>query len=159
MLPFRRTALRPVKIILLLIVVAVTALAHPLTVRTVGVDLWKVGDAERDLRQAQLDESRLDRECEYAREEAEVSGVLLDDLIAGRAELSAVARQRWEMSRDRSGIRQFLEENRRGPTLEAKMAHNLVVQIGEVCPQEARAAVDQRLRQQYQAAYGLAPGE
>lgn len=153
----RRGHWRPIRIALVLTVLALTALAHPFTVRAVGIDLWKVGQAEQDFRIAQQDETRLNAERLDALEMAELNGAMFNDLIAGRADLSVVARQWWEMSQNRSGIPQYLDRHCAGPSMEAKMAHNLVVRVNEVCPEKARAAVDQRLRQQYEAAYGCSP--
>lgn len=143
------------KFTVLFVAVALTALAHPLAVRTVGFDVWHVRQAEQDFQEAKRVEDQLNDACLDAQEQAQLSRIMVDDLIAGRAELSVVARQRWEMSQSRTGIRQYLEEHRTGPSLEAKMAHNLVERINEVCPDDVRPVVDERLRKQYELAYGL----
>ena len=133
--------------------VAGTALADPVLVEAMGLDVWHIGQLERDLRESQRRDGKLERELQCVIDRATTHNYMLDDLVAGRQSLSETARRKWEMNRDRAVLLDHLERDRLGPTPEAKMAHDL---IEFACGRDAPAGLRQSLAAQYEAAYGVA---
>ncbi|QEL16332.1 hypothetical protein [Limnoglobus roseus] len=136
------------------LILAGTAYADPVLAESLGLDVWEVGRLENDLRAAEACGDRLEAEFQSLQELMAVNDVILADVAAGRLELSAAARRKWELNRHRPTIRDHLNRHCRGRTGEEKVAHDLCRRIG----QEYRAAPDfdalvRRLHAEYETAY------
>lgn len=143
-------------------VVAGTALADPVLVEAMGLDVWHIGQLERDLQRAKGIETQLDRELQVVLDRAAVHDQILDDLVSGRLALVEAARQKWKMNRGRSVLVDHLERQCFGPTFEAKMAHDLYMnattRIG--ISTETLRELRTRLSREYREAYGVEiPGQ
>jgi hypothetical protein len=136
--------------------VAGTALADPLVVEAMGLDVWQIGRLERDLKQAQIRDTRLDRELQTVLDRAVVHNLMLDDLAEGRAPLLETARRKWESNRHRHEFREHLMRNCDGPNMEARMAHDLTKMVFDKFQFERRdsSAIARRLKAEYETAYG-----
>lgn len=134
--------------------VAGIALADPLMVEALGLDVWHIGQLERDLRQAHQLENRLEDEHQMMLDRTSVHNLIMDDLVAGRTKLPDAAARKWAMNRDREVVREFLNRARFGPTFEAKMAHDLYVLACDPCVRPFDPKLEVRLRAEYDAAYG-----
>jgi hypothetical protein len=137
--------------------VAGTALADPLFVEAMGLEVWQIGRLERDLKLAQVRDTRLERELQTVLDRAVVHNLMLDDLAAGRVTLAETARRKWEMNRHRLEIRDHLARNCAGPTMEARMAHDLCLKVIGNLEFERRdpRLIARRLTAEYETAYGV----
>lgn len=141
-----------------LVIVAGTALADPVFVRAMGLDVWQIGRLENELRHARSHETRLDRELQVVLDRAALHDMMLDDLIAGRLSLVETARRKWSMNQYRDVVVDHLARNCFGPSFEAKMAYDLYqhaitkVELSDRVRQEVKV----RLAKEYRVAFGLA---
>jgi hypothetical protein len=137
-----------------LVAVGGTAMADPLLVEAMGLDVWHVGQLERDLRTANHRDRELDVEMQTVQDRAAVHNLLLDDLVADRISLVEAARRKWKLNESRFVIRDHLARHRVGPTMEAKMAHDLIEMAIVHTDGDRTVALVQRLRAAYRMAYG-----
>ncbi len=157
--------IRKVRVFVLAVPIALayvggTALADPNVVQAMGLDVWRIGQLERELRMSQSRESKLERDLQTINDRATVHNLMLDDLIHGRVTLVETARRKWEMNQHRQELRDHLELHCFGPTMEARMAYDLCESVaskwagGNV--DSAGAATIRRVRAEYEVAYGVA---
>ncbi len=135
------------------VAVAGSALADPLLAEAMGLDVWHVGQLERDLRMSRHVDIKLESELQSIMDRSAVHNLMLDDLVAARITLVEAAREKWEKNRDRAVLRDHLDRNRSGPSMEAKMAHDLIV---AAFGRDGSDELNSRLRSEYLAAYGTA---
>lgn len=140
------------------LILAGTAWADPLLAESMGLDVWQIGRLEDDLKRTQRDHAKLDLELQEVQELTVLNEATLHDVIEGRVELSAAAKQKWEANKHRPAVRDHLDRSRTGATFEEKTAHDLYVRV--VRDYQRRpdyTAVCDRLRQEYVAAYHAVP--
>ncbi len=133
-----------------------TAMADPLVVEAMGLDVWRIGQLEHELRQTQSREAKLDRDLQVVFDRAIVHNLMLEDLLDGRATLVETARRKWELNRHRPELCDFLVRDCAGPSMEARMAHDLYLKAKSKCDEgrPGREIILARLRAEYLAAYG-----
>lgn len=159
MIRIRKIRVAALAVPVAMIFVAGTALADPVLVEAMGLDVWHIGQLENDLRTAERADRRLERELQAVLDRTGVHNLILDDVVAGRLSLSDAARQKCELNRGRSVLFDHLKRYRFGPTVEAKMAHDLLVMACERNPGERPAEMKRRLATEYRVAYGVAAPE
>ncbi len=152
--------IRKVRVLILsvsiaLTVVTGTALADPLVIEAMGLDVWHVGQLERELRNANVRDTKLDHELQVVMDRATIHKLMLEDLVSRRLTLQEAAQQKWEMNRNRDVLVNHLKRNRFGPTMEAKMAHDLIVMASEFKLSNKNPIPLAELCEQYRVAYGV----
>ncbi|WP_149108748.1 hypothetical protein [Limnoglobus roseus] len=101
--------------------------------------------------------SSLDRQSHNIQDVITFNQLVLDDVIAGRIELTEAAKQKWEVNGVNDFFQTYLTRVSSAPGYEAKTAHDLLVQARDLCAKSDLPAVSSRLRQQYEAGYGPLP--
>lgn len=156
MVRIRKVRVFAVAVPVALLAIAGSAIADPVLAEAMGLDVWHVGQLERDLRENQRTESKLDRELQVITDRAGIHDLILDDLISGRLKLAEAARLKWEMNRDRKLMVDHLNRFRIGSSMEARMAHDLIVLANYRVESESRVEIRTRLINQYRKAFGIA---
>ena len=121
-----------------------------------GMDVWNIGRLEVELRDTNARGDRLNAEQATNQAQIEVNQSILYDVINGKRKLVEAANQLWIMNQDSPGYADVIPKSRRGPTILAKVAHNIIVRASQELrhtPDEQRATIA-RLRAEYEAAFG-----
>lgn len=91
MIRIRKVRVVALAVPIALVAVAGSALADPIIAEAMGLDVWHVGQFERELRETQRIDGKLDRELQVVNDRACLHNLLLDDLVAGRLTLAEAA--------------------------------------------------------------------
>ncbi len=141
-----------------LLILAGTAWADPLLVESMGLDVWEIGRLEDDLKRSNRETTRLETEMVNIQELTILNEMTFQDVIAGHTEISAAAKRKWEANKHRPAVREHLSLNRKGATYEERTAHDLYIRAyHESADRPDHAAVCERLRREFFAAYGVVP--
>ncbi len=135
-------------------VLAGTALADPLVIEAMGLDVWHVGQLEQELRNAQVRDTKLDNELQLTIDRATIHKLMLEDMVSGRRTLQETAERKWEMNQNRDVVVNHLKRNRIGSTMEAKMAHDFIIMAIEFKLEIKYRIPIKDLCEQYRIAYG-----
>lgn len=133
-------------------VVAGTALADPVLAESMGLDVWEIGRLERDLQTQDRTAQKLEIELQGLCDLAALNEAILDDVLAGRLELSAAAGRKWELNQHRPAIREHLDYRYGGDNYERKVAQDL---CARALREDRGAGLWGRLNREYRAAYGV----
>jgi hypothetical protein len=133
-------------------VVAGTALADPVLVESMGLDVWEIGRLERQLQAEDRVTQKLDADLQGVQDMAALNEAILDDVIAGRLELSAAAERKWELNRHRATTLNHLDRHYAGDSYPQKVAQDLVARAGR---DDRGPGLRDRLAREYRAAYGV----
>ncbi len=132
--------------------------ADPVLAEAAGIDVWNVGRLEDELRDANIAGDELTKINTANQSQYQMNQAILYDVINGKRKLAIAADQLWKMNQQSSGYLHVIPAIRKGPTIVAKVAHNLICNASqELCqnPLQQRQVVA-RLRAEYEAAFGVA---
>ena len=129
----------------------------PTSAEAAGMDVWNIGRLEVELRESNARGSRLNAEHATNQAQIEVNQSILYDVINGKRTLAEAANQLWKMNQDSPGYTDFIPKARRGPTMLAKVAHNIIVRASQELHEKptGRRALIARLRAEYVVAFGV----
>lgn len=99
-----------------------------------GLDVWNVGRLEDLLRMANVKADRLEVQLSTSHSQNQVNQSIVQDVINGKRRLLEAADQLWTMNQHTPSYVHILPGIRQGPTIVAKVAHNIMV----VASQELR---------------------
>ena len=149
----RKTRVVILAVSITFVYLAGTALADPLLAEAMGLDVWHIGRLERELIESRSREHKLESDFQAVLDRTAVHNHMLEDMAFGRVSLVVTARRKWEMNQNRDVIRQHLTHNRSGSSMEARMAHDLVInaidKFGREIPAETREAWKAEYKSEY----------
>lgn len=137
------------------LVVAGTALADPVLMESMGLDVWEIGRLERELQSHDRRGDELAKELQDTLDLTATNDLIEEDVIAGRLDLPTAAARKWDLNQHRLPYRGHLDLWRKGASYEEKMAHDLYCRIANRDPATAQSIRD-RLNREFEAAYGTA---
>ncbi len=126
-----------------------------------GMDVWNIGRLEVELRDTNAKGNQLNAEHATSQAQIEVNQSILYDVIDGKWKLAAAANQLWKMNLLSPGYSDVIPKSRQGPTILAKVAHNIIVRAAQELYEKptGRRALIARLRAEYEAAFGVSAPE
>ncbi len=135
-----------VRVVLPVVVFAAVVAVHPGLARAAGVDFWNLAEARADLAaEAEVSEELADRDDVVLRRIV-VKEALTADLVAGRADLPAVAARFLELAADEPTYLDMLHTSVPGDSDLERAARNVIDYAGwRVSDPTARAALRDRL--------------
>ncbi len=127
------------------------------TAEAAGMDVWNIGRLEVELRDTNARGDRLNAEQATNQAQIEVNQSILYDVINGKRKLAEAAGQLWKMNLHSPGYTDVIPKSRRGPTILAKVAHNIIVRAAQELYEKptGRRALIARLRAEYEMAFGV----
>jgi len=129
----------------------------PVLAEAAGIDVWNVGRLEDELRDANRKGDQLSTLNQTLQSQYQVNQAIVYDVINGKRKLTVAAEQLWKMNHQSSGYAYVITSIRKGPTIIAKVAHNIMCNATQELsqnPVQQRELVA-RLRAEYEAAYGV----
>lgn len=153
--------IRFVRVLSVAVPVAVIAMlgwvvADPVLAEAAGIDVWNVGRLEDELRETNVAGDKLTAIHAANQSQYQLNQAILFDVIAGKRKLAVAAEQLWKMNQQSPGYTFVIPTRRKGPTIIAKVAHNIMYSASlelRHCPVEQRTTIA-RLQAEYEAAYG-----
>ncbi len=126
-------------------------------VEAAGLDVWNVGRLEDQLRAANVTSERLIVQQDANQSQFQLNRTIVYDVINGKRKLHDAAEQLWKMNGHTHGYMYVIPTTRSGPTIIAKVAHNIIALIVTELQQNPiqRIATIHRLRAEYEATYGV----
>lgn len=136
------------------LILAGTAYADPVLAESMGLDVWEIGQLEKDLKNSQTRGDRLEAELLNLHDVMAANDLILADVVEGRMTLPVAARRKWDLNRDRAMVRDHLDRTCTAPTYEEKTAEDLYARISSAYRDAPNSeALCRRLRAEYEAAY------
>jgi|GEM_PF-5102274 len=153
---------RYIRVISVAVPIAVIAIlgwvvVDPVLAEAAGIDVWNVGRLEDELRDANRKGDQLSTLNQTLQSQYQVNQAIVYDVINGKRKLTVAAEQLWKMNHQSSGYAYVITSIRKGPTIIAKVAHNIMCNATQELsqnPVQQRELVA-RLRAEYEAAYGV----
>ncbi len=131
--------------------------ADPVLAEAAGLDVWNVGRLEDELRETNVAGDKLTAIHVANQSQYQLNQAILFDVIGGKRKLAIAAEQLWKMNQQSPGYTYVIPARRKGPTIIAKVAHNIMYSASQELrdnPVQQRELVV-RLRAEYEAAYGV----
>ena len=158
--------IRFVRVLSVAVPVAVIAMlgwvvADPVLAEAAGIDVWNVGRLEDELREANVAGDQLARVNNDNQSQYQMNQAILFAVINGKRKLAVAAEQLWKMNQQSSGYTYVIPARRKGPTIIAKVAHNIMCSASQELrhtPDEHRVLIA-RLRAEYVVAFGVSAPE
>lgn len=154
--------IRYVRVISVAVPIAIVAMlgwvvVDPVLAEAAGIDVWNVGRLEDELRDANIAGDQLTKINNANQSQYQMNFAILYDVINGKRKLSVAAEQLWKMNQQSSGYSYVIPSIRKGPTIVAKVAHNVMYNASQELRQNPvqQREVVARLRAEYEAAYGV----
>ena len=130
--------------------------ADPVLAEAAGLDVWNVGRLEDELRETNVAGDKLTAIHVANQSQYQLNQAILFDVIGGKRKLAIAAEQLWKMNQQSPGYTYVIPARRKGPTIIAKVAHNIMYSASQELrgkPVEQRAMIE-RLRAEYEATFG-----
>ncbi len=135
--------------------------ADPVLAEAAGIDVWNVGRLEDELRETNVAGDKLTAIHAANQSQYQLNQAILFDVIDGKRKLAVAAEQLWKMNQQSPGYTYVIPARRKGPTIIAKVAHNIMYSASQELRHtpDAHRVLIARLRTEYEVTFGVSAPE